>query len=505
MSADDLRAAYRRQRQADFDRAADELGGRVLDPLLAKIKRPILPYPLGSDSYAAWLSERGPEAGLALVAETRRLLGGLEARPPRDELRAANDALSDYTSAFAGRVEMPWVVIELLRSGPSAIDLVRYSGLRAIANLEERGRAALRSGVRHRHRFALDLGRYLGRAYDVELAFHTIEVPALRELAAAALHARASELLPQLRDLEARSRNGDPELHAVALRLLRAGDKDVMADGRRATTPLEKIEADLRRDPTDEEASQVWADALAGAGDPRGNYVLLEHAMRAEKDPARLLALSAEQAALLPAVLGKPGGFPFSEAFTGRRTVTLRPSLPVHVPELRPGNAFDRAQALVTEFGDVEGPTEIHFHEYRERATTDPDRVVSASSDMEAEFLRLLAPARLIRNRYRRTYVVREDRRSPLADPAALRELVRSTGGLTLVYRFLHTHPGTGIRLPYQERGRIKLSRLQVAPRLREETLYDFHFPFQTIDDPGLVARCRAMRETYGHFPDQGV
>lgn len=502
-AVEELRAAYRRQRQADFDHAAAELGGRVLDPLLAGLKRPVLPHPLGSDSFTPWLEERGHEAGLALLAETRRLLGGLEARPPRDELRAANEALTDYANVFSDRVEMPWVVVELLRSGPSAIDLVRYSALRLLAHLQERGRPALRSAVVHRHRFALDLGRYLGRAYDVELAFQTIDVPILRPLAAATLHTHAAALVPRLRELEARTRD-DPDLHAVALRLLRAGDKDVMADGRRATTPLEKIEADLRRDPTDAEASQVWADALVGAGDPRGDYVALEHAIRAEKDPARALALSNEQAALLPAVMGKPGGFPFSEAFTGRRTVTLRSNRPVHVPDLRPGNAFDRAQALVTQFGDVLGPTEVYFHEYRDRARPDPsDRAVPPANATEAEFLHLLAPARLVGNRFRRTYVVREDRCSPLADVAALRELVRNTSSLTLVYRFLHTHAGTEIRLPHQERGRLKLSCLQVAPRVREETLYDFHFPFEALGEPALTARWRAMRETYGPFPDQ--
>lgn len=530
MSDDELRerliSAYRGRKRAMFDEIATALEGAVLDVLLGTIapaRRAELEadlQPLAQhNEYRAWLEgERGgPDAGLVLAARCRDYLFGLKSRAPEWDQHVGVDPLRELAAVFASRPEPPWILLEVMRGSSKGLVLVQRALGWSLNDLGPRAFAAYRSAI-----LTKDEGRweYLRKlvyadAIDPELALLTIDEPDVHRYTEPVLLAHAAANVDRLREIVDHAT--EPRVRELALRVLRHADKDLTPEGTKASTPLEKVEADLRRDPSDADASQVWADALAETGDPRGTYVSLEHAIRAAVaagDAARAFEQSTEQANLLrdhrDALLGRAGGFPFREPFAGRTLLRVRSPEPFHSQPLKAAVAFERAQAFVRAHGDVGGPSAIHFADCRAPAFREPmNPEVEPVLEEERACLELLAPARLYRAREGHTFVERDDASAPLVDEKALAELVLRTTTLTLVYVFAHVQDG--VPLPYQEdvrfpnrldnhRGRL-CSRLQVAPHVKKESLVDLVFPFESIDDPAFASRFELLVKSWGTMP----
>lgn len=92
---------------------------------------------------------------------------------------------------------------------------------------------------------------------------------------------------------------------------------DVIERGVYSSGVLGDLERRLDASPTDGALADVYTDALLQAGDPRGEALLQERR-------GDLVALRKYVADHLPALIGRPGGFPFRLAWAPPRTLRAR-------------------------------------------------------------------------------------------------------------------------------------------------------------------------------------
>lgn len=281
-----------------------------------------------------------------------------------------------------------------------------------------------------------------------------------------------------------------------------------------AATSLADLERVLRSDPWDAATSQIWADALSAAGDPRGELVALEHAVRGAA-PEEAVALAARQCELWDdyeeAFSGKPGGFPFRVRYMGRRVICC------HIqqePEGDWGALLERARRFVERFTNAAAPALVCS--YRVEHTTslfDFGRPIEPESDIEQELVARLAPAALHQHTDGRRYVKRNARVEQDVDGDALLALLRGLAPLTVRWTFSMTVPGTATLLPYQQGwlyGRpepLLTCALQVttsAPAGKASALglvLDAYLPFDGFDEPGFDDYLADICATLGAEP----
>jgi hypothetical protein len=277
-------------------------------------------------------------------------------------------------------------------------------------------------------------------------------------------------------------------------------------------TLLERLEADLRRDPWDAATSLVWADSLSQASDPRGELIALEHAIRAAA-PEEALDLAERQMELWlkhrAALMGKPGGFPFREPYVGRQVIRVF----VHGPLLRePEGLFDRALRFATRLTDASGPFVVHSYRRADLLSMWTfGRRSEPETDVEHELLRLLAPAHLHRAMDGRAYVQRENRGAPLPDDDALRALLTRILPITIAWSFGLTHPDTDVLLPHQDGElyghhapslpctlQIASSGLAGTRPMWSDLWLDAYLPFEDLADPAFIAYLGEITDTLG-------
>lgn len=277
---------------------------------------------------------------------------------------------------------------------------------------------------------------------------------------------------------------------------------------------LAELERRLRRNPWDAEASQVWAAALSAAGDPRGELVAMEHAVRAAS-PEEAVALAARQCELWDehegALAGKPGGFPFRDPYVGRRVIRCCVG---REPRGDWGALLENGRRFVERFTNAAAPALVCS--YRLNDTTslwDIGRPIEPESDIERELVARLAPATLHHVSDGRRYVKRDDPRALVVDTDALFALLRGLAPITVRWTFSMTAPGTATLLPYQEGwiyGRSESllpCALQVTTTARagQETalglVLDAFLPFDGFDEPGFDDYLTEVFATLGAEP----
>ncbi|MFT3836278.1 MAG: hypothetical protein QM723_04700 [Myxococcaceae bacterium] len=121
-------------------------------------------------------------------------------------------------------------------------------------------------------------------------------------------------------------------------------------------TDASRLEEKLRDAPEDEATARVLADAWQSSGDPRGELLTLELALRTERDLEKAAQLDAALTAIAnksPGLKKKAGGFPFRSVWGARELID------VHVtPDLKPV-PVEVAMSFVRGFIAAEGFTEF--------------------------------------------------------------------------------------------------------------------------------------------------
>jgi hypothetical protein len=286
-------------------------------------------------------------------------------------------------------------------------------------------------------------------------------------------------------------------------------------DGRAAGQPsLAELERMLRREPWDAATSQVWADALSAAGDPRGELVALEHAVRAAS-PEAAVALAARQCELWDdheeALAGQPGGFPFRDPYVGRRVIRCYVQ---QEPRGDWGDLLERGRRFVDRFTNAAAPALVCSYALDNTTSLwDFGRPIEPESDIERELVARLAPAALHHVTNERRYVKRADPLAPDVDTDALLALLRGLAPITVRWTFSMTAPGTTTLLPYQEGwiyGRSEsllgcaLQVTTTAPAGHESALglvFDAYLPFDGFDEPGFDDYLTDVFATLGAEP----
>ncbi|MFT3836279.1 MAG: hypothetical protein QM723_04705 [Myxococcaceae bacterium] len=118
------------------------------------------------------------------------------------------------------------------------------------------------------------------------------------------------------------------------------------------------LEAKLRDAPGDEQLAQVLADAWQGAGDPRGELLSLELALRRETDPARVREIDLRVSELSRKnrdLRKRPGGFPFRSVWGTREVFELDAHFERRTPSL------EAALAGAGTWVELEGVSKLVF------------------------------------------------------------------------------------------------------------------------------------------------
>jgi hypothetical protein len=341
-----------------------------------------------------------------------------------------------------------WVWVELLGSIPSRQRDVATT----IASIGELAYPvpAMRAAVWGEGGWRAMLFDRLERATALTLddKLRALADPSLRASAETLLAGRVAEIEPRLRDMLDGASAGTQK---AIVRLLRTLDAAVGLDGKVGHTSIDQLETRLRVDPRDAATAQVWADLMQEQGDPRGQALVLDMALAAERDPERALALSGELAALIAqhrkAIIGKPGGFPFREKYVGRGYIQF----------------VSTWQAI------------------------------------------LRGKAETIRNKVTR-YLARATTLDAPADPGVPPgpdERVRYLGTRLRTGEHQLVWPGTKIPLPYQEAGHYPEGRLFSTLEVTLESgrlELRLRFPFEDFSDPRFVAVYTTVADTLGRI-----
>jgi hypothetical protein len=215
-------------------------------------------------------------------------------------------------------------------------------------------------------------------------------------------------------------------------------------------TDASLLEDKLRDQPEDETLARVLADAWQSAGDPRGEVLSLELALRAERDVQRAAQLDAALTAIANRVAGlkkRPGGFPFRSVWGARELIELHAT-----PDLKPV-PLEIAMSFVRGFIAADGFTEIG----------------TRSQMLDTELAKVVAKLGGRRSRESNNFTQAWSREEPFTIDevkqclaAALRHRLEAAAGGPVV------QPGTQIALPLQARG------LWLGSPLRSEVRVSF-------------------------------
>jgi hypothetical protein len=361
-------------------------------------------------------------------------------------LQAIDDAGYDWP-------EVPWLQLELLANVPTDQGPVLNQLRRSVSSIDDP--TLLRAGLRHWKMSARrDVVQRLIALGDwtVDDAVAALEDPPLRKPCAAFLraHPEGPAAAARLRGHRLKS------VRRLALDIEREADPAAgLGDG-----ALANAEARLRIDPEDAEASQIWADLLLEQGDPRGQVVMLEHAIRAALATGAH-AEAAERSAQLggfvsdnwDALWDRPGGVPFRDHWRGRTCVAFESDWNHRMRGRGGHRLLDKVLAFLDHLTDAREPDAL-----RNRLIPD-GRSGPAPEDGD-----LLAAAR--------------------------RRLDAGDTDFVLVWRFRWTHPGSSFVLPYQEPGHHAgggrlTSALTLAPGGRDVMMH-LRWPFPGPDDVGF-------------------
>jgi hypothetical protein len=520
-----LRAAADAGDQAAFDEVARTLGGGWIEALCSTCDPEHLA--VLADRFAeiedmtrraAWIDAAGPEAGYAVARWCATAIATMD-RYARGAPYAGHrivDALVAYLHAQRMRVEPGWLWVELIAAVPHhKRALGEQLGYRARGILMWRMRAPIEHVLRGpRCSFRGLLGHFLAdeRAVDIDRAIEWLADPALRPTAETVLRNQIGEAAPALRAAIERSTGGARD---AAVRLLRAEYPRIAIDGKTATDDDATLQTRLRARPDDAEAAAVWADLLGARGDPRGEHITLELAIRAAveaDDPARALELSRAQAELAgrehKRIWGKPAGFPYREKYRGRSRVGF---LSDWNHRIRRGNAtllVDRLEAFIYDLTDAHGPVEIHHGRHLDGPSGDASRRDQADDRIARELVRCLGDDVTVFADDDHFFVRRERTDVALADPAGLRALWLANPNLTMIYELVLTWPGTEIALPHQEGahyagGEAIENRLAIHLATRDIQL-DLTFPYESFRDPQFLAIHDAIVDVLGRVLPAG-
>jgi uncharacterized protein (TIGR02996 family) len=260
---------------------------------------------------------------------------------------------------------------------------------------------------------------------------------------------------------------GAPELYAPVLTSALGDALSAFAPSMRPAAPHRPpLEAALAAVPDDAATALVYADALGAAGDPRGELIAIEHALRGPADAATRDALEARAAELLDhdraAIWDRPGGFPFRRRWRGGSYFRLDRTFKVVEP-------YDRVRAFLAAVTDCTAPHRI------DAPARCNDELVALGFEPVITISRRRAPWAL---RTRPSRVGHDD-------VAAL-----GTAGVRHAYRFRITD-SAGV-LPFQRpgwyaHGRGLDSELAVDFDGGDVSL-DLSLPFERFDDAGFVA-----------------
>ncbi len=325
--------------------------------------------------------------------------------------------------------EAPWLLLELIANVPSDQGPMRNQ-LDGLLHRIDHPRV-LRAGLRH---WTMSLRSTVVRrlmqldAWSVEEAASSLEDRALRTLCTTFLknHPEGSDAVAPLRDHRLKS------VRRLALEIQRT--EDPTAGLGKGT--LAEAEARLRLDPTDTEASLVWADLQLEQGDPRGQLVAMEHAIRSalsgeSPDGSRQAEATNHSAALAAFVAehwntlwDRPGGVPFRDRWRGRTCVGFTSDWNHRMRGRGGAPLFEKITRFIAHLTDAAAP-------------------------------------------FSRT------------DDAAH-------------WSFRWTHPGTDVLLPYQEAGHHAggaplSSTLHVSLGDRRVQM-QLYWPFESLDEPGFQA-----------------
>jgi uncharacterized protein (TIGR02996 family) len=242
------------------------------------------------------------------------------------------------------------------------------------------------------------------------------------------------------------------------------------------------LEVALAAAPDDAATALVYADALGAAGDPRGELIALEHALRGPADAATREALEARAAELLDhdraRIWDRPGGFPFRRRWRGRSYFRLDRTFRLVEP-LAPARAFLAAVTDCIAPHRVDAP--VRCNDALAALGFEP---VTTSELRTAPWALRTRPARSLHD-----------------DIAAL-----GNGGVRHHYRFLITDDGAP--RPFQRPGWYAhgrgLGSELVVYLDRGELSLDLSLPFERFDDPGFVAFRQAAAVLLGDPAHRG-
>lgn len=263
-----------------------------------------------------------------------------------------------------------------------------------------------------------------------------------------------------------------------------------------STPSIVELERRLRRDPWDAATSRAWAEALSAVGDPRGELVALEHAIRSAS-PEEAIALATRQCALWreheAALVLQSGGFPFRDPYLGRRVVRcyVKQRLSADWAVL-----LARSRLFIERFTNAVAPAFVFSYALEGSPSLLLGRPIEPETEIERELVANLLPATLHHLGDGRRYIKRDDPIAAAVDEASVFDLLRGLAPVTVRWVFSFTVPGTAALLPYQE-GRIygrpepTLScALQIATNgasdPRPVLVLDAHLPFDGFDEPSL-------------------
>ncbi len=445
------------------------------------------------------------EAGWLLAAwcreESRSIVPGTEEL----EWVPLSHALDAYVRSSRGRPECPWIALEVFSGAVRRSLASNY-----LCSMEVLGTglgdAMLFTAfeVRPAHRRLLADHLLENGLLQADAALKGLGDRALRTPCEAWLAQHLSEVQERLQPLLESKEAG---VRQAAVRLLRASAPSLTLEGRPAREGIEALEARLRLDPLDADASQIWADALAEKGDARGVHVALEHAIRTAA-PAQALELSQRQAAHFAEhrerICRRSGGVPFQERYLGRKYLRFSSN---HWHRLRggkPGEILERLQRFL-KTTDAAGPLAVNlgpvFFQRPESLLAEHGRALKPSNGVEQAVAALWPSARLQEAGGSRAFVA-PDRSQPVG--RALADVL-GEGSVTYLFRF--AAEGTRVPLPYQESGHYAgrteapaspiWSHLTVGPNTRGLIL-DLFFPFERFDDPGFLRLVDAIEAALG-------
>lgn len=370
------------------------------------------------------------------------------------------------------RPETPWLWLEA--SLPLASEAVRSWQLHiGKSHLGARARAAVEHLLSQPEHRSAELARLLLglQGVSAQLALEWLLEPRLRKVAAEVLRPDVRRHEAELRALLERAVGSQRK--AIA-ELLREVDPGIALSVPSADSAEEKLLERLRIDPLDDDAHSVWSDMLMARGDPRGEMIVLERALRA--------APVAEQAALSHALAehvakhakklwDKPGGYPHRDRYRGRSRFECSLSIPAR------GSIEQwalRTVRLGSELFAAALPTAVLAHDEARKLGREKVRPVEAL-------------------------------RAAAADPAAFAKQCAGLESFQISYVGKICDP-SGALLPYQDAGHyvpafsMKSTITLIEPGIPSQRRLELELwlPFEDRDDPGFVSVLERMRSIVG-------